>query len=103
MGFSIWDSRNICLSWDETQDWFKLFGIESVPVIYDGIFREDDIKSLWQPDTWGTKEGYVIRVADEIPYKDFRFKVGKFVRSKHVQTVKHWMYGKPIEKNKMEE
>lgn len=99
MGFSIWNERNTALSWDETQEWFRLLGITGVPVLYDGIYDEKMIKALWTEDKWDTCEGYVIRVADEIPYGQFRNKVAKFVRKGHVQTVKHWMYGKPIEKN----
>ncbi len=99
MGFSIWNEKNISLSWDETIEWFKLLGITPVPVLYDGIFNEKLIKSLWNNKNWENMEGYVVRLADEIPYGEFRYKVGKFVRKNHVQTVKHWMYGQPVEKN----
>jgi len=51
---------------------------------------------------WSNQEGYVIRVADEISYNDFRLKVSKYVRKNHVQTVKHWMHGQEIEQNLLE-
>jgi len=99
MGFSLWNERNVCLSWDATLEWFELMGVTPVPVLYDGIFDEKAIRALWNDKQWGSSEGYVLRRADEIPYGDFRHKVAKFVRKGHVQTVKHWMYGQAIEKN----
>lgn len=99
MGFSIWDDQNKCLSWDETNDWFTLMGITSVPVLYDGIFDEKIIRSLWDPSKWSTSEGYVLRNADSFEYAGFRKNVAKFVRRDHIRTVKHWMYGQAIEKN----
>ena len=98
MGFSIWNEKNICLSWQDTVEWFQLLGVTPVPVIYDGIFDEEEIKESWRPDN---SEGYVIRVPGEIHYKDFKNKVGKFVRKDHVQTVKHWMYGQAVEPNRL--
>lgn len=101
MGFSIWDDKNMCLGWDETLEWFVLMGITPVPVLYDGVFDEVIIKQLWNKKEWNKQEGYVVRLADSIPYEDFRYKVAKFVRGGHVQTVKHWAYGQPVIKNIM--
>lgn len=101
MGFSVWNERNVCLDWDSTKEWFALLGITSVPVLYDGVFDERVIRSLWTARDWGRSEGYVLRVADAIPYGDFRRGVAKFVRKNHVQTVKHWMHGQPIKPNKL--
>lgn len=99
MGFSIWDDRNNCLPWDETVEWFKLLDIVPVEVIFDDIYDEKKLKSLWNPNEWESKEGYVLRTADGFTYRDFRSQVGKYVRRNHVQTVKHWMHGQAIEKN----
>lgn len=100
MGFSVWNDRNECLSWGETQEWFELLGIVSVPVIYDGIYDEKAIRALYDSKRdWGTREGYVIRVADSFHYREFRQCVGKFVRKDHVMTTKHWMHGAAIEVN----
>lgn len=101
MGFSIWNERNICLDWDSTQQWFELLGIQSVPVIYDGIYDESTIKKLWNNDFREECEGYVIRLAENLHYGEFKDKVGKFVREGHIQTVQHWMHGQPIEPNKL--
>ncbi len=100
MGFGIWNERNVCLSWDETLEWFDLLGVTPVPVLYDGIYDEAAIRALYDSDKdWETREGYVIRVADAFPYSQFRTSVGKFVRRGHVQTTKHWKHGQRVEKN----
>lgn len=96
LGFSIWNERNECLSWDDTQEWFDLLGIESVPVLYRGVFDEKTIRALWDPARSNECEGYVVRRADAISYGAFRTQMGKFVRKGHVQTTKHWRHGQPI-------
>jgi hypothetical protein len=101
LGFSVWDSYNECLSWDETQTWFNLLGINSIPVMYDGIFDEEKIRELFYTTNWKQQEGYVIRIADQFRYRDFRTCVGKYVRKNHVQTVKHWMHGQPMIRNEL--
>lgn len=102
LGFSIWNEKNVCLSWDETLEWFQLLNITSVPVLYDGIFDVEKVKSCWDPKKWETSEGYVVRLAEPFRYGEFRASIGKFVRKGHVQTVKHWMYGKEVQKNGLE-
>lgn len=82
--------------------WFELLGIQPVPTIYDGIFDEKIIQSLWNNQNWDTQEGYVIRLAEPISYVDFKYKVAKFVRKDHIQTVKHWMHGQKIEVNALQ-
>lgn len=101
MGFSVWNERNICLGWDETQEWFSLLGITSVPVLYDGVFDEKIIRALWDDSAKERSEGYVLRLAAPIAYGDFRRKFAKFVRKGHVQTSKHWMHGQRIEPNQL--
>lgn len=101
LGFSIWNERNVCLGWDDTLEWFSLLGITPVPVLYDDVFEERSIRKLWSPRDWESREGYVVRVADSIRYADFRTCVAKFVRKDHIQTVKHWIQGQPIERNEL--
>ena len=103
MGFSVWNEFNTSLSWDDTLEWFNLLGVTPVPVLYDGIYDEAIIKGLWDPAKYDRSEGYVIRLADSFSYQDFRYSCAKFVRKNHVQTVKHWMHGQRIERNKMKE
>ncbi len=89
-GFSMWDENNICLSWDETIEWFQLLGVLPVKVLYDGIYDEKLIKQLFVND--GTMEGYVVRLAEAFHYEDFARSVAKFVRKNHVTTDSHWMH-----------
>jgi hypothetical protein len=100
--FSIWNEKNICLSWDETVEWAKLLGLDLVPVLYDGIWDENKVKQCFTGKSkFGLEqEGYVVRLADKFYYSDFSKSVSKFVRENHVQTDKHWMQGK-IEINKL--
>lgn len=89
-GFSVWNEVNVCLSWDETLEWFELLGITSVPVLYRGLFDEEHIKSLWTGRL--DMEGYVVRLAGEFHYASFRKSVAKFVRKNHVVTDNHWKH-----------
>jgi len=90
--FSIWNEQNMCHSWDETKEWSALLGLELVPVLYDGIWNEKLIKSFNLKLYEGNEcEGYVVRLANQFSYRDFKTSVAKFVRKDHVQTHGHWM------------
>lgn len=102
-GFSIWNDKNECLSWDETIFWFEIFGITPVPVLYDGIYDEEKLRQIWCTLNPTYNEGYVLRIADQFPYFEFKKCVGKFVRKNHVQTVKHWMHGQKMEVNSLKD
>jgi len=93
-GFSVWN-QEVCLSWDETTEWFEMMDIIPVPVLYDGLF-DPDMRYEFNQDT---QEGYVVRLADSFNLSEFRTKVGKVVRRGHVLTVKHWMHGRQIIQN----
>ena len=99
LGFSVWTDRNVCLSWDDTIEWFDILGITPVEVIYDGIYDEDAIRALWSGFDENKNEGYVIRTADEFHYSEFRSKVGKYVRQNHVRSDQHWRAGKAVVPN----
>lgn len=96
--FNVWTDRNICLCWDETKTWAELLGLDLVPVLYRGIWDETMIRDLWN----GENEGYVVRLADELHYKDFRQSVAKFVRPNHVTTDRHWRH-KPVVSNRLKQ
>lgn len=101
-GISVWNNENVCLSWDESLVWFALLELPPVPVLFDGIFDEKKIKALYdEKKDWASKEGYVLRVAGQFGYSEFRKSVAKYVRAKHVQTTKHWMHGQPIVVNQL--
>lgn len=103
LGFSIWTESNVCLSWDETLEWFELFGVTPAPVLYDGEYDEKKIKALWDTFKWDISEGYVIRIAENFHYRNFKDSVAKFVRDGHIQTTKHWMHGQPVRPNGLAE
>ena len=91
--FGIWNEKNICLDWDSTVEWADLFGLKTVPVLYRGIYNEGNIRNAFnEKSEYGDEvEGYVVRVAREFSYRDFRYVVGKYVRKGHVRTHAHWM------------
>lgn len=90
--FSIWDDRNVCLSWEETLEWASLLGLATVPTLYVGPWNEAHIRSLARSEHDGDPcEGYVVRVAKRFAYGQFKTHVGKYVRADHVQTQGHWM------------
>lgn len=100
-GFSIWDQDNYCLSWDETLTWFELLGITPVPLLYEGLFNSDSIRSLEKTIDFERQEGYVVRVRRAFSYGDFRRVVAKYVRSQHVSGETHWFFGKRLVENKL--
>jgi hypothetical protein len=101
LGFSVWNEMNVCLSWDDTLQYFDLLGITPVPVIYDGIWDEAKIRALEKTLHWETDEGYVIRLADSFTYREFKDSIAKFVRKGHVQTTKHWRAGRAFIPNEL--
>lgn len=94
MAWMMWNDKNNCLSWDETLEWFELFddilksngtsGLPVVPILYDGKWDENLIKNLYTEMYNGDlMEGFVVRLADQFAYKDFKNCVGKYVRANH--------------------
>lgn len=91
--FSIWNERNVCLSWDETLTWVSLLELKTVPVLHRGIWNEAEIRDCYQPTLNSEEcEGYVVRITGEFHYRDFKTKVAKYVQKDHVpQHGGHWM------------
>lgn len=109
--FSIWNEHNMCLSWEDTEEWCQLLEIPLVPRVGE-IFTWDERGS---PFYWATGsalselfgsgreyEGYVVRNADSFHYDDFKNNVAKYVRKNHVTTSNHWMHQEVIP-NKLEQ
>lgn len=100
MMFSIWIDSS-CLSWDETVEYARILGLETVPVIYDGLYSREAIEKAFEKHA-ETNEGYVVRLADAFQYGDFRKSVAKYVRPKFRQLINdshgHWI-SKKIEAN----
>lgn len=106
--FSVWNDKNICLSWSETVEWCKMMGLEIVPYKL-FRFQSNGQVSLsiptsgfecWTDETKTEKtseEGYVLRTADySFSFDDFNLNMAKYVRANHVQTSEHWMHSKII-------
>ena len=107
--FSIWNENNISLSWNETCEYAELLGLTTVPELCFGTYatieemRNDIEKNLaeYSKICKDEIEGYVIRLADRIAYKDYRISCAKFVRKNHVQTSENWIT-QPVVPNKIE-
>jgi len=97
--FNIWNENNEALSWDDTVEYANMLNINIVPEIYRGVWDKDKIHDAYlnycskSPDP---VEGYVIRITDKIPYRDYRRCTAKFVRKSHVTTDQHWMTKKVV-------
>jgi RNA ligase len=92
--FSIWNDKNSCLSWNETKEWAELLGLETPPILYQGIWNESIITDIHLD--LETQEGYVVRTKEAFDYSDFQKHVAKWVRKNHVQTDQHWMHAEII-------
>ena len=93
--FSIWID-NKCLSWDETVQYASILGLETVPVIYDGIYNRELIEKVFKKHE-SENEGYVIRIADEFTYMNFKKSIAKYVRPEFRQVLNN-SHGKWISK-----
>lgn len=94
LGFSIWQ-RLSCLPWDDTVAYFDMLGIKTVPVLYRGLFNEEQIQSLRVDE----HEGYVVRPTRAFHMNEFRKVVGKYVRANHNQC--HGGWHRSAERNKL--
>jgi hypothetical protein len=92
MGFSMWDERNWCLSWADTVGYFKMLGIEPVPVLWEGELTVAALKKIEAGLDLNVQEGFVVRPAGAFAFEDFGKLVAKFVRKGHVATDKHWAH-----------
>lgn len=92
-GFSVWDGSK-CLSWDDTVDLFKKLSIQTVPVIYIGVYDTEKVKQLFETVVNKGGEGIVVRTKDSFYIDEFSNNVAKCVRANHVQTDVHWSQSK---------
>jgi hypothetical protein len=100
--FSIWNEKNECLSWEETKEWAELLGLETVPVLYEGLWDEEKAYACYpRPQLGEESEGFVVRNAEGFTYRQFRENVAKFVRAGHVdESATHWMH-EGVKQNKL--
>jgi ATP-dependent RNA circularization protein (DNA/RNA ligase family) len=62
--FSIWNDKNMCLSWDETLDWADILDLATPKVFYRGVWDEDKLRELAKNLDTNVIEGYVVRVVE---------------------------------------
>jgi hypothetical protein len=90
--FGIWDETNTLLSWDDTIIWAEMLGLPMVETIYRGTSFKDAREAWAKNYSPETSEGFVVRDAGRIAYKDFPNKALKFVRASHVTTRADWRH-----------
>jgi len=101
-GFGVWNEENVLLDWDTTIETLTLLNVEAVPVLYDGPFDERVIAEIAGSVDPSRQEGFVVRIADKMPYPDgpgsgrFFDAIAKWVRPEHVMSERHWMAGPVI-------
>jgi hypothetical protein len=101
--FSIWDKFNVCISYDDTLIYAQALGLETVPLLYRGLWDEKLIKGLYKERFEGNEcEGYVVRLAEPFPYAAFKKSCAKYVRKNHITTHGHWMRER-IEVNRLKD
>lgn len=102
MVFSIWID-NICLSWKETIEYATILDLDVVPVIYEGIYDKEKIINLFSKYK-DSHEGYVVRLAGEFTYGQFRNSIAKYVNPNFKQKMNsshgNWI-SKKIETNEL--
>lgn len=98
MVFGAWRGTTL-LSWDETVELAESLGLPVVPVLYRGSDLRDALAAWSAQKDISTSEGFVVRTADPIELAEFGARVGKWVRSGHVQTGATWRQRDDFERN----
>jgi hypothetical protein len=94
--FGVYNEHNFCLSWEDTVEYTKNIGLQTVPVLYDGIWDEHNIRSCYTGKTIiggievGEAEGFVVRAANSFAYEDHYYNVAKFVSNHFKPGNIHW-------------
>jgi hypothetical protein len=103
LGFGVWDETNALLDWDQTLEVLEMLDVAPVPTLYRGPWYDGLVDDLARTIDPARQEGFVVRVANRIPYPDgpgdqgrFFREVAKWVRRGHVQTDSHWMQGRVV-------
>lgn len=97
--FSIWEN-DICLNWNDTEEYCKLFNLHTVPILYEGKFDKNLLENFHTTLDTTRQEGFVMRLKSSFKYSEFSKCVVKWVRKNHITTDEHWMT-KPVVKNKL--
>lgn len=89
--------NNKWVSWDEVEEYSYLLDIPTVPVLFKGVVNsEKELQKIVEDlvnkpsSLGGSREGIVVRNADEFEDEDFGENLMKWVRKDHVTTDQHW-------------
>lgn len=93
--FGLWNG-DTCLSWDDTVTYSALIGLNTVPVIYRGMWDYSLVEKFAADLDSEHQEGFVVRPTASFQFKDFNTLVGKWVRKNHIQSDSHWMRQKVV-------
>jgi hypothetical protein len=86
---------NLSLSWDEVEAYSEMLGLQTVPVLYRGVWDEQAVKACYTGTSryGGVQEGYVVRLARSFTIDEYPVALAKFVRQGHVDpNSKHWAH-----------
>lgn len=89
LGFA-WIVKDIVQPWDDTLARFLELGIQPVPTLYRGAYRDGLLEEIAEALDRDRQEGFVARVAGPFPVDEMAYRMGKYVRADHVQSDIHW-------------
>jgi hypothetical protein len=94
MVFGIFDPLGNYIGWDDVVKRCRKLGLQTVPVLYDGLWDESKVRHLWPHSLFDEveAEGYVVRLASPFHETQFDSCIAKYVRKNHCQTNVHWMH-----------
>lgn len=84
---------DVSLSWDEVVAYSEMLELETVPVLYRGVWDETAVKACYTGvSRFGSvQEGYVVRLAKSFSMDEYPVSLAKFVRANHVaEGTAHW-------------
>ncbi|WP_208544981.1 RNA ligase family protein [Mycolicibacterium neoaurum] len=91
MVIGVWNETEL-LPWTETVEWAHLLDLPTVPVLGVGE-SERQCLELWSTiHSPESSEGFVVRAAGAVPYREFGNCVAKWVRPNHVRTAAAWRH-----------
>jgi hypothetical protein len=97
-GFAVWQDYDVCLSYDETLQWFDRLNIRPAPVLFRGHMSLSDLKNFTYAKPVTEGEGYVIRRTCAFSRSDFSTHVAKWRYNLVDEDAEHWLR-RPVIKN----
>ena len=102
-GFGLWRGDE-CASWQSTSLFMDRVGIETVPIIFSGLYDVDTVMNAynnWKKVSKDPVEGFVVRKGHSFLMDDFNINVAKYIDPQFkIKDTKHW-FSKSLVKNKL--